>query len=366
VSKAPLLERIQNFLKDNDGDVPLSVIYDAFKEEKQTTIRGRINEAVSASKHIVRTKKGHYMLLGAEVEALVETADSRGKMFEILKANIYYDLVFPDPPYKTGGQKGGNRDLSSYMMIEPEEFALLVKQIEKMLRTESSQVYFMIAGGKSSEAAANQYIRAFDETALIKAAEGSYTKLNSNGTVCNMGKYLMPPEKILVFSADGKLVKPEETVLDFSFVRPPLPRSGGYPTQKPLGLIKQIVEQSTSPGDKGLDPFLGSGVFLEACLSLGRKVHGIELSPDAIGQHVFPKMKTFGEEYVGSLNSALHYYEAMATQRAVSARQATLFDFLDEQAIMATGTRHIAPKQVVLFAEEIHEESYARRPNSPR
>jgi len=317
VNKKPLFDRIKAYLEKNNGEVPLSVIYDAFKDEKKTTIRGRINEAVSANKHIIRTKKGHYMLLGAEVEALVETADTKEKMFDILKANIYYDLVFLDIPYKTGGQKGGNRDLSSYAMIDPEEFAILVKQIEKMLRSESSQVYFMIAGGKSSERAANQYIRAFDESALLKAAEGSYTKLNSNGTVCNMGKFLMPAEKILIFSPDGKVLKPEETVLDFSMVRPPLPKSGGYPTQKPLGLIRQIIEQGSYPGDTTLDPFMGSGVFLEAALAAGRKANGIELSPDAVERHIAPRLEQFGV-----------YYDALVAHKVVSGKQGNLLEYL--------------------------------------
>lgn len=313
----PLLDKIVEYMAKTDGNIPLSKIYATFKDEKKSTIRGRINEAVGAKKNIVRTAKGQYMLLGAEIEALVEQSDSTKQLFEILKANIYYDLVFLDIPYNTGGQKGGNRDLSNYAMISPEEFQEILLKVEKMLRTEDSQLYFMIAGGSSSAHAANKYIRAFDESSLFKAAEGSYTKLNANGTQCNMGKYLMPAEKILVFSPNGKLLKPEETILDFSMVRPPLPRSGGYPTEKPVGMLKQIIEQSTEVGGYMLDPFLGSGNSLQAALEKNRKFHGIEISQEAIQNHISKKLSLFGE-----------YYKTIQKEREVF-HQGSLFEYLD-------------------------------------
>jgi DNA modification methylase len=45
----------------------------------------------------------------------------------------------------------------------------------------------------------------------------------------------------------------------------------GYPTQKPLGILKRIVQASSRPGDLVLDFFAGSGTTGEACLRLGRR-----------------------------------------------------------------------------------------------
>ncbi|MGQ9585136.1 MAG: DNA-methyltransferase [Anaerolineae bacterium] len=45
----------------------------------------------------------------------------------------------------------------------------------------------------------------------------------------------------------------------------------GYPTQKPLGILKRIVQASSNPGDLVLDFFAGSGTTGEACLALGRR-----------------------------------------------------------------------------------------------
>lgn len=315
--KNSLLNKIVEEMGKNGGEMPLSKIYDLFSDEKKTTIRGRLNEAVAANKHIIRTGKGQYMLLGAEVEAIIETKDTKVALFEILKANIYYDLVFLDIPYKTGGNQGGNRNLANYNLIDPEEFNEILKNIEKMLKSESSQLYFMIAGGKSSEIQVNKYIRAFDETALLKAAEGSYTKLTSQGNICNMGKYLMPPEKILIYSPNGKLLKPKETILDFNLKRPPLQKGGGYPTQKPFELYHQIFKQGTYTGGRILEPFVGSGEGLLAAIQNGNKFHGIDISNESIENHVKQRLELLGS-----------YYDTIGSERK-KYYQGNLFDYIN-------------------------------------
>jgi site-specific DNA-methyltransferase (adenine-specific) len=44
----------------------------------------------------------------------------------------------------------------------------------------------------------------------------------------------------------------------------------GYPTQKPLGVIRRIIQASSNPGDTVLDFFAGSGTIGAACLEMGR------------------------------------------------------------------------------------------------
>lgn len=54
-------------------------------------------------------------------------------------------------------------------------------------------------------------------------------------------------------------------------------RSRLHPTQKPVGLLRKIIPNSTKVGDVVYDPFLGSGSIAVACEHLGRKCIGIEL-----------------------------------------------------------------------------------------
>jgi site-specific DNA-methyltransferase (adenine-specific) len=56
----------------------------------------------------------------------------------------------------------------------------------------------------------------------------------------------------------------------------------GYPTQKPLGILKRIVQASSRPGDLVLDFFAGSGTTGAACLALGRRFLLVDSSPQAL------------------------------------------------------------------------------------
>jgi DNA modification methylase len=50
-----------------------------------------------------------------------------------------------------------------------------------------------------------------------------------------------------------------------------------HPTQKPLSLMKWVLENYTRPGDTILDPFMGSGTTGVACVQTGRNFIGIEI-----------------------------------------------------------------------------------------
>lgn len=55
----------------------------------------------------------------------------------------------------------------------------------------------------------------------------------------------------------------------------------GYPTQKPLAILKRLITASSQPGDLVLDFFAGSGTTGEASHLLGRKFILIDSHPDA-------------------------------------------------------------------------------------
>jgi len=59
-------------------------------------------------------------------------------------------------------------------------------------------------------------------------------------------------------------------------------RKTGYPTQKPLGIIRRIIRASSNPGEMVLDFFVGSGTTGAACLELGRKFILVDNNPEAL------------------------------------------------------------------------------------
>lgn len=53
-----------------------------------------------------------------------------------------------------------------------------------------------------------------------------------------------------------------------------------HPTQKPIPVLKRLIEIFTDPGDVVIDPVAGSGSTLIAALELGRKAYGFEIKKD--------------------------------------------------------------------------------------
>jgi len=56
----------------------------------------------------------------------------------------------------------------------------------------------------------------------------------------------------------------------------------GYPTQKPLGILRRIIQASSRPGDIVLDFFAGSGTTGVAAHELGRRFILVDNNPEAI------------------------------------------------------------------------------------
>ena len=55
-----------------------------------------------------------------------------------------------------------------------------------------------------------------------------------------------------------------------------------HPTQKPIIVMREIIEKVTLNSDRIFDPFIGSGTTLLACQELGRKCWGMEIDPQYV------------------------------------------------------------------------------------
>ena len=76
------------------------------------------------------------------------------------------------------------------------------------------------------------------------------------------------------FNNEGKVV---HDFLESSVCPLSEKKHGKHPTQKPLSIMKQLIELITNPNDIILDPFMGSGSTCVAAAIMGRKYLGIEL-----------------------------------------------------------------------------------------
>jgi site-specific DNA-methyltransferase (adenine-specific) len=91
----------------------------------------------------------------------------------------------------------------------------------------------------------------------------------------------------------------------------------GYPTQKPLGILKRIIEASSRPGDLVMDFFAGSGTTGEACQLLGRRFVLIDCNLEALQVMArrFDNMPDI--EWIG--------FDPKPFQRLVTSQQVSLF-----------------------------------------
>lgn len=98
------------------------------------------------------------------------------------------------------------------------------------------------------------------------------------------------------------------------------PRDLGMPkihtTQKPIPLLRRLVELFTDPDDVVIDPCAGSGSAIIAAAGLGRKAYGLEIS------------KRFYVEACDAIKKNVQFdmfNESAQMRRRVEARQAALF-----------------------------------------
>ena len=74
----------------------------------------------------------------------------------------------------------------------------------------------------------------------------------------------------------------QDMITDISPIGSSAKERTGYPTQKPLALLRRFIEASTEPGDMVLDPFCGCATALVASEGLGRQWIGIDVSSVAV------------------------------------------------------------------------------------
>lgn len=75
---------------------------------------------------------------------------------------------------------------------------------------------------------------------------------------------------------------PLSDVWEIPYLNPKAKERTGYPTQKPVLLLNQILNIATDEGDLVVDPFCGSGTTCVSAKSLKRQFIGIDISKDAV------------------------------------------------------------------------------------
>ena len=104
-----------------------------------------------------------------------------------------------------------------------------------------------------------------------------------------MAPGLVTPEKV----ARGKL---PTDVWWHTIVSPTGKEKTGYPTQKPLGILRRVIQASSQEGSLVLDFFAGSGTTGAAAAELGRNFVLIDQNPESI-EVIKERFKTLPVDY---------------------------------------------------------------------
>lgn len=124
-----------------------------------------------------------------------------------------------------------------------------------------------------------------------------------------------------VLSNGAKKGVPLSDVWDIPYLNPKAKERVGYPTQKPVLLLEQIINLCTDEGDWVLDPFCGSGTTLVASKLLERNAVGIDISSEAVAltckrlEQPFKTdsalLKKGREEYIRKDTDVLNYLQGL-------------------------------------------------------
>jgi len=94
-------------------------------------------------------------------------------------------------------------------------------------------------------------------------------------------KDYLPQHELIAYGWHGRH-KMERSKAKSVLFYPKPHRSALHPTMKPIGLLRQLILNSTKMGEVIYDPFGGSGSTLIACEHTGRKCVMIELAPEYV------------------------------------------------------------------------------------
>lgn len=219
--------------------------------------------------------------------------------------NGYFDLIIIDPPYNLDKDFNGNR--FSAMSSDAYETYLrswFYKVCDKL--KENGSLY-MCGDWKCT----SSMQRVIEERLTVinriswQREKGRGAKSNwKNGmediwfAVKNPKDYYFDVDAVMMkrrviapYKVDGKPKDWEETSQgnfrvtypsnfwdDISIPFWSMPENTDHPTQKPEKLYAKLVLASSKPGDKILDPFLGSGTAAVVAKKLGRSYCGIEIN----------------------------------------------------------------------------------------
>lgn len=209
----------------------------------------------------------------------IESAVLCGDALELILtlADNSVDCIITDPPYGVDVGHGGGHRMEAGFDDSPEAAMALLRCIAPQLMRAlkpSGHLYLFFAPVYWTQVMGILASAGFDvrETPCIWAKPGGAT-----GTT-DWDHNFAPSWEPFLFASnrERRLAFKRKNVFTYSV---DLGNSRVHPTQKPVELLRELIQESTSGEDIVLDPFAGSGSTLVAASQLRRRYIGFEQSP---------------------------------------------------------------------------------------
>jgi DNA modification methylase len=218
----------------------------------------------------------------ASPEATLWHGDSRALLARVPDASV--DLICTDPPYNLGGYSTGNIDMSwrksfnndvadwDQPVFEPSAWLAEFRRVLKPTGTLFAFTSYNMLG-RWHEA----FDPEFDTFQFVV-----WHKTNPPPKLRRVG-FLNSCELIVACWDQGHTWNFGRQRDMHNFIEAPIcagrerTKDPVHPTQKPLRVLRQLVEWGSNRGDVVLDPFMGVGSTGVAAMELGRRFIGIEL-----------------------------------------------------------------------------------------
>lgn len=202
-----------------------------------------------------------------------------GNCIDVLKDMVSTaDLILSDPPYRlTSGGKNSQVMTGKFSNAQ-------YNNSGKLMRITG---WGEMAGPiyDAAKPNADAYIMANDkqifraENAFCSAGWKLHNLLSWKKESPTRNRWYMKDIEYILYLWKGK-AKTINNPGSTQFMPYPRPKNAIHNTQKPLGLLTEMIENSSQPGELVLDPFSGSGSTLVAAMRSGRRAIGVELNPE--------------------------------------------------------------------------------------
>jgi DNA modification methylase len=224
-----------------------------------------------------RCKEGDLWQLGRHF--LLCGDSTKRENIERLLNGVKIDLVFTDPPYgidvvnedKVGiSAKVGFGTVGTAGIVKAKKYKKIIGDDKPYdpshLMGLSGKLILWGANNYSSRLPDNSHWIVWDK----KAEKGAD---HNNFSDCELAWTNIPKKSVVIYRyLWSGLLREGDRNTELS--------ERVHPTQKPVGLLADILNDYSSDEDKILDLFLGSGSTLIACEQLNRTLYGCELSPE--------------------------------------------------------------------------------------